>query len=321
MAASTVLQARGAKVLQRTDSFSGSTLYFTPPENPKLEGGSFLSERYVLLDLEADKPVTDPNFPYEIKVDATLPDWMFIQSGGSLHLKIDGKMITLSGTGSADDRTVLDGDSVEEVAYYNVSPAVLQQIGQAQDIQFRIYGDNNVITGTFTPKILADMQLFASAVPKMIGLKPAAADGNVTSVASAAPTVPAAAATSTSPAAAAPATAAERTPVASAAAAPAAASQPAVRKPLGVSFVKVPWLMRHSLHVAKGMGVWVLVVKAGSPAAAAGLTVGDVIMSFDGHAVHSPDDLKQFVAQHVPGKPAPFEVRRNGQDMKLTAPL
>src|SRR5205807_3123455 len=57
------------KMLQEKDSFSGSIAYFTELRQPKLEGGSFLSGRYVNMRFEALTPVTNPPRHYGILVE------------------------------------------------------------------------------------------------------------------------------------------------------------------------------------------------------------------------------------------------------------
>src|SRR5690242_14037631 len=95
------LGLRGQDIYQKVDSFKGTTTYFTKLREPKLEGGSFFSMRYVHMKFIAMKPVIDAE-PYGVLLDASLPDWMFISSGKSLILKADEKAIELTGSGSAD---------------------------------------------------------------------------------------------------------------------------------------------------------------------------------------------------------------------------
>ena len=51
-------------------------------------------------------------------------------------------------------------------------------------------------------------------------------------------------------------------------------------------------------------------VTAGSPAAAAGVLVGDVLFGFDGHAVESPEDLLDLLAGDRVGREVTLRVRR-----------
>jgi len=59
-------------------------------------------------------------------------------------------------------------------------------------------------------------------------------------------------------------------------------------------------------------GAEVAQVKSGSPAAAAGLKAGDVITSFEGRAIQSPDDLTAAVAGKAPGDKVAVTYIRNG---------
>jgi S1-C subfamily serine protease len=56
-------------------------------------------------------------------------------------------------------------------------------------------------------------------------------------------------------------------------------------------------------------------VTPGSPAANAGLMVGDVLIEFDGHPVRSPEDLLDLLVEERIGRTVPLSLRRG------TAPL
>ena len=62
-------------------------------------------------------------------------------------------------------------------------------------------------------------------------------------------------------------------------------------------------------------------VQAGSPAADAGLQVGDVVKSIDGQAVKSPSDLSARVVAHSPGDRVTLQITRDGKDITITVPL
>ena len=59
-------------------------------------------------------------------------------------------------------------------------------------------------------------------------------------------------------------------------------------------------------------------VTAGSPAAAAGLLVGDIIMDFDGHPVESPEDLLDLLLGDRVGRSVPLHILRGGGSMQVT---
>lgn len=66
---------------------------------------------------------------------------------------------------------------------------------------------------------------------------------------------------------------------------------------------------------ADGDGVRVAGVKPGSPAAAAGLKVGDVITRFDGTAVENVANLQSLVGRSQPGTKMKLEYQRSGRMM------
>ena len=55
----------------------------------------------------------------------------------------------------------------------------------------------------------------------------------------------------------------------------------------------------------------------GSPAAAAGMLVGDVLLDFDGHAVESPEDLLDLLVGDRVGREVRLRVLRGGAASEL----
>ena len=70
-----------------------------------------------------------------------------------------------------------------------------------------------------------------------------------------------------------------------------------------------------------GTGALVGAVTQGGPAADAGVQAGDTILSFDGHAVASPDALSSLVNAKQVGDSVELVVRRDGKEQKLTVTL
>ena len=65
-------------------------------------------------------------------------------------------------------------------------------------------------------------------------------------------------------------------------------------------------------------GILVIAVTAGSPAAEAGVLVGDVIMAFDGRTVDSPDDLLELLAGDRVGRDVTLRGVRGGSPVEIT---
>ena len=72
---------------------------------------------------------------------------------------------------------------------------------------------------------------------------------------------------------------------------------------------------------ASGSGAQVGTVRAGSPAAAAGLKSGDVITAVDGVTVENANQLTAAVSAHRPGDELRLTVTRNGSTVQLKATL
>jgi putative serine protease PepD len=62
-------------------------------------------------------------------------------------------------------------------------------------------------------------------------------------------------------------------------------------------------------------------VKAGTPAANAGLKAGDVITAIDGTSISGPDDLTARISAHQPGDKVTLTITRNGSSQKLDVTL
>ncbi len=65
-------------------------------------------------------------------------------------------------------------------------------------------------------------------------------------------------------------------------------------------------------------GLLVVGVTSGSPSAAAGVIVGDVILDFDGHAVTAPEDLLDLLLGDRVGRPVPLRMLRGGAAVDVT---
>jgi len=88
---------------------------------------------------------------------------------------------------------------------------------------------------------------------------------------------------------------------------------------LGVLIQPVTADIAASEGIEPNHGALVGDVTAGGPGAAAGVQMGDIIQSVNGHAVNSAADLSQFTAMTLPGEPLHLKVLRNGHVIELTA--
>jgi len=70
-----------------------------------------------------------------------------------------------------------------------------------------------------------------------------------------------------------------------------------------------------------GSGAVIGTVRAGGPAAAAGLKSGDVITAIDGHPILNANKLTAAVSSHSPGDTLKITVTRGGSSLTITATL
>jgi putative serine protease PepD len=68
-------------------------------------------------------------------------------------------------------------------------------------------------------------------------------------------------------------------------------------------------------------GVRIEEVRAGGPAASSGLEAGDIVLSAGGETIDSPEDLRRVVDEHKPGDELALELRRDGNEEKVTVEL
>jgi Do/DeqQ family serine protease len=94
-----------------------------------------------------------------------------------------------------------------------------------------------------------------------------------------------------------------------------------VRPWLGASVQTVTADLAAGLHLPYPEGVLVKDVVPASPAARAGLRIGDVILSVNGHPVEDPDGLRFRVVTQPIGAPARFDYWRDGATAATTLTL
>ncbi len=92
-----------------------------------------------------------------------------------------------------------------------------------------------------------------------------------------------------------------------------------VRGYLGVSIQTVTRDIAASEGLGERRGALVGDVTAGGPAARAGIQVGDIILSVNGHPVKSSEELSQVTANVPPGGALSLEVLRGGRHLTVSA--
>jgi S1-C subfamily serine protease len=87
---------------------------------------------------------------------------------------------------------------------------------------------------------------------------------------------------------------------------------------LGIAGQPVPLPDNHGLGEGRMAALLVAGVTSGSPAAAAGVLLGDVLFAFDGHAVESPEDLLDLLVGERVGRQATLRLLRGGTPTDVT---
>jgi serine protease Do len=112
---------------------------------------------------------------------------------------------------------------------------------------------------------------------------------------------------------------------------PAAQARSVIEQLLANGYVERGWLgvriqtltdaLAESLQLPRVRGALVASVTPDSPAARAGVEVGDVILSFNGHEVDAMKDLPRLVADVAPGENVEVRVWRQGEPRTLRVSL
>ncbi len=90
---------------------------------------------------------------------------------------------------------------------------------------------------------------------------------------------------------------------------------------LGIHFLEMTPALREHFGAPRDAGVLVADVEPGSPAAKAGLQVGDVVTRLDGDRVESSRELSRSVRRKKAGETVKIEVQRNKSARTLTATI
>jgi S1-C subfamily serine protease len=92
---------------------------------------------------------------------------------------------------------------------------------------------------------------------------------------------------------------------------------------LGAAMQAVPVPEAQHSHFAAGAGEALLVlhVEPNAPASSAGMLVGDLMVSFDGHLVHNVHEVQHRISSLKVGAPVAIVVIRGGVRMDLTVIL
>jgi membrane-associated protease RseP (regulator of RpoE activity) len=95
----------------------------------------------------------------------------------------------------------------------------------------------------------------------------------------------------------------------------------ASRGRLGVAVIEIGEELRTHFGAPADRGVLVDRVRPDSPAARAGLQVGDVVVDIDGDAARSATDMLDAMSDRKKGEQVSLDVIRDGKHMQLTATL
>jgi serine protease Do len=88
---------------------------------------------------------------------------------------------------------------------------------------------------------------------------------------------------------------------------------------LGVGVMDIDADRARTLKLKDARGAEVMTVNDGSPAAKAGIRVGDVILEYNGQPVQDTEQLVRLVRQTQPGKQVKISLWRNGAPATVTA--
>ncbi len=88
---------------------------------------------------------------------------------------------------------------------------------------------------------------------------------------------------------------------------------------VGVALLDLTPELRRHFGASEGVGVMISRVEEGSPAAAAGVAVGDILVAVDGSKVEGAWDVRRLVREKKKGESVRLELLRDGRTQSVTA--
>lgn len=147
-----------AKVKTIQDEFDGYTIHRM--QNNTLAGGG-LMDAETKVNLSPQKFIgSEGSISYSLIVDYYAESWLFIESGESLVLLVDGERMGFSGDGSSGFREVLYGASINEKAWYDITRDELERISTAKEVKVKVTGQNYFVERHFATRNLTNIQNF-----------------------------------------------------------------------------------------------------------------------------------------------------------------
>ena len=90
---------------------------------------------------------------------------------------------------------------------------------------------------------------------------------------------------------------------------------------LGIAYQDVTTESANALKLPEEVGVEVTILEPGSPAAAAGLRVDDVVVEYNGQRVEGQLQLSRLISETPPGRQVRIKIYRNGYVANLIAKI
>lgn len=137
------------------------------PYGPELNrmDGNVLPEPFpssvTSVELNAERYRTEAGeVLYNLIVEYSSTDWLFIKPGKSLILTVDGDRIGLKGEGSGTYREIHYGGRATEKAWFGVSLYTLKRLAEAEKVRVRIVGSRRTVDRYFSSKNFHHFQRF-----------------------------------------------------------------------------------------------------------------------------------------------------------------